>query len=705
MSTLARSSARHSWAQRSWARPTRDAVCIRRSCKVLTMESTQPETAPGKLFISYASQDVAAADKLCAALEAAGLPCWIAPRDVAPGQSYAAAIVAAISDCRMLVLLLSQSAVVSPHVLREVERASSKRRPVLPVRLDDTALPPELEYFLSVNHWLDAPSGNIDRVLPAIISAIRRDPGVAAPAPAEAPRLPGGRGAAWPKVLFAVVFAGLALIFGFRDRLFPTKHVDVSAPATAVTRATSTSPVANPVPMPKSVAVLPFADLSEKKDQAYFADGLSDELIERLGRIPGLHVPARTSSFYFKGKQVTLAEIGKALNVTRVLEGSVRKSGNRLRVTAELVDVADDSQLWSQSYDRKLDDVFKVQDEIAAAVVQALQLNLLQPLATVQQTSNSEAHSHYLLGRQLLTRFGLTDAERAAAEFERATNLDPNYAAAWAGLADARFWTATGRDSVEARERDRAAARAAADRSIELQPDLPYGHLVRGVLRIDLDFDFSGGAADLERALELEPDNPDMLITYAADLLLPMGRFDAAVAMLRDAAAADPLNARVWTGLGFAYTLQDDLAAGRDALQRSLDINPLQAFVPGLMCSGYLREGKPSEALEWSKRSPVEGLRLSCATLALDALGRHAESDQLLAQLTSKYAFSAAVQVAQIYVARGDRDAAFEWLERARRQHDSGLIYVKVDPILGRLSGDQRFDKLLREINLLPPAP
>ena len=196
-----------------------------------------------------------------------------------------------------------------------------------------------------------------------------------------------------------------------------------------------------------------------------------------------------------------------------------------------------------------------------------------------------------------------------------------------------------------------------------------------------------------------------MLITYAADLLLPMGRFDAAVAMLRDAAAADPLNARVWTGLGFAYTLQDDLAAGRDALQRSLDINPLQAFVPGLMCSGYLREGKPSEALEWSKRSPVEGLRLSCATLALDALGRHAESDQLLAQLTSKYAFSAAVQVAQIYVARGDRDAAFEWLERARRQHDSGLIYVKVDPILGRLSGDQRFDKLLREINLLPPAP
>jgi TolB-like protein len=298
------------------------------------------------VFVSYASQDAALADQVCAALESAAFPCWIAPRDVRPGEPYAAAIVEAINACRLMVLVLTKTATESPHVLREVERASSKKRPVLSIRLDATELPPELEYFLSANQWLDATSVPLERILPALAESVReRVAGSAGPMPLPAPSKPPSR---WSMraILLTVAVLGAGMAFLLSGKQWLSTHVARTpngeaalAPAPTISASAPAGSTDSVVAMTKSVAVLPFADLSEKKDQEYFSDGLSDELIDLLGKIPGLRVPARTSSFYFKGKQVTLAEIGKALSVSSVLEGSVRKSGDRLRITAELVRV------------------------------------------------------------------------------------------------------------------------------------------------------------------------------------------------------------------------------------------------------------------------------------------------------------------------------------------------------------------------------
>jgi len=672
------------------------------------MNSAATDT-PGRLFLSYASQDRAIADALCRALEEAGLPCWIAPRDVPPGHSYAATIVEAINACRMLVLVLSRAAAASPHVLREVERASSKQRPILPIRCDDSELTPDFEYFISTNQWIDATGGPVERIVPTLIEAVRRGgrmsgvvPRAAASPPTAvlAPERTGKQEArsAWPKVVLSLAGMLMGLAFAFGDRLFPARHAGESAEPASTAASAPASPAATAVG--KSVAVLPFADLSEKKDQEYFSDGLSDELISLLGRIPGLHVPARTSSFYFKGKQATLADVGKALNVTTVLEGSVRKAGNRLRISAELVNVANDQRIWSQSFDRKLDDVFKVQDEIAGAVVHALQLSLLAPAANGNKTDNSEAYNHYLLGRQFLARFNGAGSVRASEEFSVATSLDPAFAAAWAGLADARYWQADNAETAAGMETNRSSARAAADRALELQPELVYGLLIRGQIRITLDRDFVAGGADLERALALDPDNSDVLVAYASSLCLSKGRFEEAERMLRKATVVDPLNARVWTFLGFTLLSGGDGAAARAALDRSLEINPQQIYAPGLLAAIDLLEGNPSEALARSQRSMLGPFQLVDAAMALHDLGRQSEAAAALQELIAKYSFGAAVQIADVYAWRGDKDRAFEWLARARAQNDSGLIYVKYDPLLRKLRDDPRFEQWLRESNL-----
>jgi TolB-like protein/Flp pilus assembly protein TadD len=683
-----------------------------------TLYAEGPAGASNKVFISYASQDVAVADTVCAALETAGLPCWIAPRDVRAGESYAASIVQAINSCRMLVLVLSKSASDSPHVLREVERASSKKCPILSIRIDATDLPPDLEYFLSANHWLDASGRPLEQVLPVLVESVRaRNAGntgrealgasssaagmARAPLAPAAPSKPSSR---WGQraLLIALAALGVGLAFMVADRFWLSKSgLAPPAPSRAAPQTRAPAPaMGSGTAVPQSVAVLPFADLSEKKDQEYFSDGLSDELIDLLGKIPGLRVPARTSSFYFKGKQVTLAEIGKALGVSSVLEGSVRKSGSALRITAELVRTENDTRLWSETYDRKLDDVFKVQDEIADAVVRALKLKLLEaPSSKEHKTTNSEAYDQYLLGKQFLTRFNGIDSGRAAQAFRRATVLDPAYASAWAGLADATYWVADVDQTQAAMETDRREARAAADKAVALQPDLAYGYLVRGRIRSALELDFIGGGTDLKRALTLEPESPDALMDYAAVVLTPTGRLEEAVAMLRRATEADPLNARQWGFLGSALAFQGNLIGAREALNRSLEISPEQTYTPSVLAITFLLDRRPAQALQISQRSKDEVFRLHGAAMAQYDLGHAKESEQQLAQLIAKYAFSAAYQIAEAYAWRGDSDHAFQWLERARVQHDAGMSYVKVDPLLRKIKGDSRYSALLKKAN------
>jgi TolB-like protein len=676
-----------------------------------TTDRSEADTAgmAGKVFISYASRDVVVAEKLCAALEAAQLSCWIAPRDVLAGESYAAAIVQAINSCRMLVLVLSKNAIESPHVLREVERASSKRRPVLSVRMDATELPPELEYFVSANQWLDASGGPVERIFPALVESVRgRDAGktggetlatggaarpVADLVPISAPSAPSSR---WRKLALVAALAVMAvgLIYVLADKFWLSKRVDEQESLVETTPAISD----------KSIAVLPFADMSEKKDQEYFSDGLTEELLNLLAKIPELKVAGRTSSFYYKGKAVKLAEIARELRVAHLLEGSVRKSRNQVRITVQLIRAADGYHQWSQTYDRKLDDIFKVQDEIAAAVVGALKLKLLpnhKTLIAGTRTENAAAHTQYLLGRQFFNRTNTEDFRRAVAAYKQAIALDPKYASAYAGLAVAENELShdPGNSLAEVLAGQRRAL-AAADRAIAIDPVLAEGYEARGFLRFTINWDWAGAEADLSRAFALDPGSYRAYTCYAC-FLAGLGRLSEALEINKKAIELDPLSADTWFRRSTQLNAAGRLPEARKAATRALEISPEHAFAWFNLGVTSLLEGNPKAALaEFHRASKAR--REAGVAMAEHDLGHVKESQRALDALVAGYASTNAYQVAEVYAWRGERDAAFTWLERAHAQHDGTLVQLKFDPLLARLRPDPRFAAMLKKMGLPP---
>ncbi|MBF8292991.1 MAG: hypothetical protein HW392_1818 [Steroidobacteraceae bacterium] len=677
-----------------------------------TKDRSGPYTAgmAGKVFISYASRDIVVAEELCAALETASLPCWIAPRDVLAGESYAAAIVQAINSCRILVLVLSKNAIESPHVLREVERASSKRRPVLSVRMDATGLPPELEYFLSANQWLDASGGPIERILPALIESVRgRDAsetgrealgtGTAAArpladlVPSPAPSTSSSR---WrkPALVAALAVMAVGLAYVLADKLWLSKRGDEQESLVEAT----------PVISEKSVAVLPFVDMSEKQDQEYFSDGLSEELIELLAKIPDLRVPARTSSFYFKGKSEDIPTIARRLMVAHVLEGSVRKSGIHLRIRVQLVRADNGYHLWSQTYNRVLDDIFKVQDEIAAAVVGALKLKLLPDLKVLSagnRTTNPAAHTQYLLGRQFFNRTNTDDFRRAVAAYEQAIALDPKYASAYAGLAVAENELSHDPENSLAEVlAGQQRALVAADRAIAIDPALSEGYAARGFLRFTINWDWAGAEADLSRAFALDPGSYRAYTCYAC-FLASLGRLSEALEINKKAIELDPLSADTWFRRSTQLNAAGRLPEARNAAMRALEISPEHAFAWFNLGINSLLERNPKAALaEFRKASKAR--REAGVAMAEHDLGQVKNSQRALDALVAGYASTNAYQVAEVYAWRGERDAAFTWLERAHAQHDGILVQLKFDPLLANLHTDPRFAAMVKKMGLPP---
>jgi len=674
--------------------------------------STGPGTRPGTppVFVSYASQDAAVVNLVVEALERQGLKCWVAPRDVIAGEFYGDAIVRAIDAAQVLVLLLSKSSAASPHILREVERASSKSHPVISLRIDRAPLPAGLEYFLNTSQWLDASDGELDRAFPKLGDAVRNaltgivassTPSTSADARAphkSAPRLGTTRQRAFA-VVAAVIVAALAFVTV--DKFWLSKHVATEHPASTAASNALNATVAPAAISDKSVAVLPFLDMSEKRDQEYFSDGLSEELIDMLTKIPDLRVPARTSSFYFKGKSEDIPTIAKRLMVANVLEGSVRKSGNHLRVTAQLVRADNGYHLWSETYDRQLDDIFKVQDEIATAVVGALKLKLFaEPTAADRQTTIPEAYNQYLIGRHLLSGSDWAVDRSAAEAFKRAVDLDPKYAPAWAGLAEATYNASQVAASVPEYTAMGQEALAAADKAIALRPDLADGYIARGFVRAWIQFDFQGAGQDLRRALALEPENPHVLSTYANSVLMPNGRLDESVSTVEHALRVDPLNADTWRRLGVEQYFRGDYHAAREALQRALEINPQQSNTAAFLGFTFLVAGDPASALPLSQRATIELFRQQGAALAEHDLGHATVAQHRLDEMIAKDADGGAYQIAEVFAWWGDNDKAIQWLERAYVQHDGGLAGVKVDPLLKRLRLDPRYKTILRKMNL-----
>jgi TolB-like protein len=459
-----------------------------------------------------------------------------------------------------------------------------------------------------------------------------------------------------------------------------------------------------PIIPEKSVAVLPFVDMSEKKDQEYFSDGMSEELIDMLSKIPELRVPARTSSFYFKGKPTTIAEIAKTLRVAYVLEGSVRKFGKTLRVTAQLIKAESGYHLWSNSYDRAFDDVFKVQDEIANAVVKALKLTLSAPAvaSASSRTLNTEAYEQFLIGRQFLARTGVDNYRLAEEAFRKAVALDPTFAAAYASLSDAQYLIEADVGRLSPTDYQRILAEL--NRAIELAPNLSDGYSERGIDQLEYFGDLQAAHVDLSRALELDPSNSANLRRFGV-LQRCLGNVGEAVVYGKKATDIDPLDVFAWLHLGEAYAASHNYPEAADALLKAVQISPESPVASMGLFDVWLLQGRADEVLRSVERLREPIYSLPYRAMAEFTLGNERESRKALEEfieLVDKQSFFFAgwETVATIYAWRGERQKALDWLERAASQGNGGIACITSDPFYASFHDDPRFKALLRRLNL-----
>jgi TolB-like protein/DNA-binding winged helix-turn-helix (wHTH) protein/Tfp pilus assembly protein PilF len=410
----------------------------------------------------------------------------------------------------------------------------------------------------------------------------------------------------------------------------------------------------------KTVAVLPFLDMSDTHDQQYFSDGLAEELIERLTTVPRLQVVARTSSFYFKGKQATVTQIATALAADYLLEGSVRKAGSVFRITAHLVRATDGYDLWSETYNRPIADIFSTQDEIAAAVAQALKMSVV-PVEPIL-TSNPEAYTLYLRAFAHTNNSAASDYEAAEDELRSALVMDPQFAGAWAQLAMATIWRFDVRAPDPTTEAC-ASARAAAERSLALAPTLSQTHRSRGIVLESCDRDLNGARAEFDRALQLQPNDPLLLMSQAR-LAAEEGQQNRSIELARRATAVDPLNPWTFSALGDVYLYSGHIVQAQTAYRRAIEIDPSAAYTHSALALALLTNHQAAEALEESEREPDPQYRLQLRPIALDAAGRGPDADREINELKVTYGAESADWVALFYACRHDNDAAIEWLNK-----------------------------------------
>jgi TolB-like protein len=670
-------------------------------------------TAMKSIFISYASQDLAVANTVCAALEAAGLRCWIAPRDVRPGEAYAAAIVEAINACRLLLLVLTKHAIESRHVLREVERASSKNRSVLSIRLDASELPPELKYFLSANQWLDATGGAIEPVLPALIAAARgpAQPEVPPPPPAAGGALAGLRALPGLRAVSgleltrtqlaigAVIIAALA--FGVVS-LWPDKPVAaVAAGYAAPTAADIAAPAFTPPP--HSIAVLPFVNMSGDPKQDYFSDGMSEELLNSLASVRALQVAARTSSFTFKASDMNVADIARKLNVGAVLEGSVRKDGSEVLITAQLINAVTGFHMWSQTYDRELKNILPLQTEIAAAVTKALQATLLDDAGAALETGatrDPRAFDAYLRARGIHEVSKGTNLAQVAA-YDEAIQIDPGYAKAYVGKANALGHYARSYEPASNARNVIEQAHGLAEKAVQLAPGLAEAHLALAESYDGGLLDFAHGKTEYERAQALAPGDARVISAYA-DFIGRMGHADEAIVAAQRAVQLDPVNASSYDELGYVLLFGHRYREAIAAFDHAISLDPNFHWTHGMRGLAYLGVGEYEAARLSCTTPPLSWVGATCVAIAYDKLGRKADAQAEVARLKSESGDAMAYQFATIYAQWGDIPTALDWLDTAYRLKDPGFAWMKVDALMNPLRSEPRFQAIEAKLKFPP---
>jgi len=644
------------------------------------------------VFLSYASQDAEAARRICEALRAGGVEVWFDQSQLRGGDAWDQEIRRQIRECALFVPIISLNSQsrLEGYFRREWRMAADRThdmadaKPFLvPVVIDQINEPDaQVPETFRALQWTQLPGGEtpaafVERILGLLSPGASRSTAHAMPRKAAATR----------STFIMLVLVGIACLgagYFWLDEILASKRTAaVVAPAAIASNE-------------HSIAVLPFVNMSSDKEQEYFSDGLAEELLNQLAKTPGLHVIARTSSFSFKGTSDDIPTIAGKLNVANILEGSVRKSGNRLRVTTQLVRASDGEELWSETYDRELKDVFEVQDQIAGAVVAQLKLKLAPAReASGERTSNVEAYNQYLIGHQFFNRGNGDGYRRAVDAYRRAVALDPAYVAAYCELAVAEYFLADPAADAAGYQR----AQAAADKAVELGPEDARSYGARGFLRMNIDWDWSGALADFTKSLALDPSDAWIEYRYST-LLASMGRFPEANAAANKAIELDPLSSGPRMMLARYLVATGNIPAALEASRGALEVSPDSTWTLEGLGELQLLTGKPADALASFQRTDLEAFRLLGVAVAEHTLNKPQESQQALDELIAKHAGDSAYQIAMVYAWRGERDKAFEWLDRGYAQRDNGLVDIKWDPLMNSLHADPRYKALLRKIHL-----
>src|SRR3984885_945120 len=459
------------------------------------------------------------------------------------------------------------------------------------------------------------------------------------------------------------------------------------------------------ITLPKSqrirLAVLPFQNLTGDPTKEYLADGLTEGTISQLGRLnpEQLAVIARTSVMGYKHKDERLDQIGRDLSVQYVLENSLRSNGDHIRLTSQLIQVKDQSHLWSHDYNYAATDILDMEDDVAKEVAGEIELRLTsQQRAELSRPHpvNPEAFDAYLHGYYFFQRDTDKDTDMAARYFERATQLDPNYALAWVWLSRARNWQAE--EGLIPREKGRSLSREAIERALALDPNLAQAYSQMGRVNF-VDFDWVGADDSIRRAIALEPGNPEYL-DQAAFSAAKFGRSDEALALARRAVELDPLNAFSWQTRGEIEYYDGQLAGAEADVKKSLELSPDVWPGPFLLSEIYLTQGRPQDALPEIDLVRSDHRRTYLYALAYAAIGREKQSDAALKELIAKYSTRKAFLIASVYAFRNQRDEAFEWLNRSYAQCEDDVADVKFWPMLKNLHGDPRYTAFLNKIHL-----
>jgi len=502
-------------------------------------------------------------------------------------------------------------------------------------------------------------------------------------------------------ITISLIVAALAFILADRFWLSPRHEEQLEAPTTVVNDIVQAQEPESTEPQypPNSIAVLPFVNMSDDAGNEYFSDGVSEELLNLLAKIPELRVISRSSAFSFKGKDFDIPMVAAQLNVAHVLEGSVRKAGNQVRITVQLIETHSDTHLWSETYDRTLDDIFAIQDEIAAKVVARLKVTLMGDTPKVEETA-PEAYALYLQARHLGRRGTSGAWEQSTALYQRALAIDPNYATAWSGLAGI-YLNQTGW-GLRSFDEGYTLTRETANQALAIDPDYAPAHAILSSVAFFYDIDLEAAARHLDHALALESTNPEIL-SRGADLVAKLGLLDDAISISEYVVNSDPANPAYHEPLGRYYLRAGRLNEAIASFHTALTLSPGYRAAHYRIGVVLLLKGELQEALvEMQQEQERAPKRLEGEVMVYHALGQAVASNAALAELIDKYEHGSAYNIAYVLAFRGEADRAFAWLDKAVRYKDTGLTLIAIQPEFDNIHEDPRWLPFLESIGMSP---